>query len=177
MQIEGLGKELVEQLVEKKMVSDLADIYYLTFDELAALERKAEKSATNLLQQIEQSKQRELSRLIYALGIRHVGERTARVLAEHFGSLDALAAASEEELSDIFDIGKIMASAISEWFSIKSNRQLLERLRKAGIEFEHVETVKAKKIFSGKQFVLTGKLQNLFPASIKLRLVGLAGGS
>jgi DNA ligase (NAD+) len=161
MQIEGLGKELVEQLVEKRLVRDLADIYHLKLESVAALERMAEKSAGNLIEQIEQSKSRELSRFIYALGIRHVGERGGRILADHFGSLDALAAASQEELSAIRDIGKIMATSIHEWFHLEENLGLLERLRTAGVNFRQAGNVTKAKTFSGKQFVLTGKLEGL----------------
>ena len=161
MQIEGLGKEFVEQLVDKKMVRDLADIYHLKLEELAALDRKAEKSASNLLLQIEQSKKRDLSRLIYGLGIRHVGERGGRILADYFGSVDALAEASQDELSEIHDIGKIMASSIYEWFHTEENCRLLERLRAAGVNFQQTGNVTKAKTFNGKQFVLTGKLERL----------------
>jgi DNA ligase (NAD+) len=165
MQIDGLGKELVEQLVDKGLVRDVSDIYHLELEKVVALERMAKKSASNLLQQIEQSKTRELPRLIYALGIRHVGERGGRILANHFNSIDALEQSSQEELSSIHDIGKIMASSIYEWFRVEGNRRLLDRLRAAGVNFEQAQNVTRNiaksKTFNGKQFVLTGKLETM----------------
>lgn len=161
MQIEGLGKELVEQLVEKQMVRDLSDLYHLKLDEVADMERMGKKSATNLIDQIEQSKARELPRLIYGLGIRHVGERTARILADHYGSIDALMVASEEDLSAVYEIGKVVAASIYKWFHIKENLKLLARLRAAGVKFTQETTSTVSKVFAGKQFVLTGKLEGM----------------
>src|SRR2546425_445574 len=114
MRIEGLGFALAEQLIEKKLVRDVADLYSLTIDELASLERMAKKSASNVLSQIEASKSRDLWHLIYGLGIRHVGERTAGILARHFGSLDRLAAASVEEMDENHEIGPTIAERIHE---------------------------------------------------------------
>jgi DNA ligase (NAD+) len=136
-------------------VKDVADLYSLSLDELASLDRMAAKSAANVLSQIEESKTRDLWHLIYGLGIRHVGERTAGILARHFGSLDALASASVEELDDIHEIGLTMAQSIHDWFADSGNRELCDRLARAG-----VRTTIAQR-FAGKSFVLTGTLPSM----------------
>src|SRR5205807_3479189 len=136
MRIEGLGVALAEQLIAKKVVKDVADLYSLTLDDLASLERMAEKSASNVLSQIEASKSRDLWHLIYGLGIRHVGERTAGILARHFGSLERLGQASIEALDDIHEIGLTMAQSIRDWFDDPGNKGLTERLREAGVRTE-----------------------------------------
>ncbi|HMH43536.1 MAG TPA: NAD-dependent DNA ligase LigA, partial [Pyrinomonadaceae bacterium] len=132
MRIEGLGLALAEQLLDRKLVKDVADLYTLTIDDLASLDRMAEKSASNVLAQIEESKTRDLWHLIYGLGIRHVGERTAGILARHFGSLERLAAASVEELDEIHEIGLTMAESIHDWFADSGNRELCDRLTRSG---------------------------------------------
>src|SRR5207249_6517393 len=136
MRIEGLGFALVDQLIAKKVVKDVADLYSLTLDDLASLERMAKKSASNVLAQIEASKSRDLWHLIYGLGIRHVGERTAGILAHEFGSLERLSQASVEELDDVHEIGLTMAQSIHDWFKDAGNRHLCERLRAAGMRTE-----------------------------------------
>jgi DNA ligase (NAD+) len=163
MRIEGLGDVLAEQLVQKKMVRDVADLYKLTLDTVAALERMAEKSASNLLEQIEASKGRDLPRLVYGLGIRHVGERTAALLARHFRSLERLAAATVEEIDDIHEIGLTVAQSVRDWFDDEGNRDLCERLRAAGVQTEVAggTSAQADESFAGKQFVLTGKLESM----------------
>lgn len=163
MRIEGLGEALVEQLVETKLVRDVADLYHLTLEVVAALERKAEKSASNLMAQIEASKSRELPQLLYALGIRHVGERTAGLLARNFRSLDRLSRATVEEIDDIHEIGLTVAESVRDWFDDPGNLELCERLRKAGVETEMEELTDAgaSAAFSGKQFVLTGRLETM----------------
>ncbi|MFS8086172.1 MAG: NAD-dependent DNA ligase LigA, partial [Acidobacteriota bacterium] len=128
MRIEGLGAALAEQLIAKTMVSDVADLYKLKLDDLASLERMAEKSAANVLGQIEASKSRDLWHLIYGLGIRHVGERTAGILARHFGSLERLGQATVEELDDVHEIGLTMAQSIHDWFADQGNKELCKRL-------------------------------------------------
>jgi DNA ligase (NAD+) len=160
MRIEGLGFALAEQLIEKKLVRDVADLYSLTLDSLASLERMAEKSASNVLAQIEASKTRDLWHLIYGLGIRHVGERTAGILAQHFGSLELLGAATVEELDDIHEIGQTMAESIHDWFADPGNKELCERLQKAGVRAEIAEQLSRQtdQRFAGKVFVLTGTL-------------------
>jgi len=161
MRIEGLGEVLVIQLVEAKLVKDVGDLYELTLEQVAGLPRMAKKSATNLLDQIEASKSRDLSSLIYALGIRHVGERTAGILAKQFVSLQRLAEATVEELDDVPEIGLTVAESVRDWFDDDGNRKLCDRLRAAGVKTElgksNDET--ADQRFAGKQFVLTGKME------------------
>jgi DNA ligase (NAD+) len=162
MRIEGLGGVLADQLIEKKLVKDVADLYSLTLDDLISLERMAKKSATNVLNQIEASKSRDLSSLIYGLGIRHVGERTAGILAREFGSLEKLARATVGELDAVHEIGLTMAESIHDWFADPGNARLCERLRDAGVrtEIEKAGPSEAQTL-AGKIFVLTGTLPNL----------------
>jgi DNA ligase (NAD+) len=161
MNIDGLGEALVDQLVDKGLVHDAADLYSLTHSQLAELERMGEKSAENLLDQIQRSKQTELPRLIYALGIRFVGERTGELLANHFSSLDRLAHASREELVEAEEVGPRIAEAIQEFFQEKRNQEVIEKLRQAGLLFEQERTRKSDGKLAGKQFVLTGTLPTL----------------
>jgi len=161
MDVEGLGDALVRQLVERELVKDFADLYHLKLEELVPLERMAEKSAQNLLGQIEKSKTRELRRLLFGLGIRHVGERAAMLLARHFRSLDALAKAPVEEIDDLYEIGPTVASSVREWFEDPANRQLIERLKAAGLRTEESEAAPASRTFQGMQFVLTGTLESM----------------
>src|SRR2546430_1634144 len=133
MNIDGLGEKIVDQLVDKGLVKDVADLHSLRLEGLAALERMAEKSAQNLLDEIEASKKNPLARLIYALGIQFVGERTGQLLAEHFSSLEELAAATEEQLEEVPEVGPKVAASIVEFFSEPANRQLIKKLRKAGV--------------------------------------------
>jgi DNA ligase (NAD+) len=164
MRIEGLGAALVEQLLDRKLVKDVAGLYALTIDDLAALDRMAKKSASNVLAQIDESKTRDLWHLIYGLGIRHVGERTAGILARHFGSLDRLAEATVEELDEIHEIGLTMAQSIHDWFADAGNKELCERLTQAGVsttsEKQSTPELTDQK-FAGKAFVLTGTLPTL----------------
>jgi DNA ligase (NAD+) len=163
MRIEGLGVALAEQLLEKKMVTDIADLYRLTIDDLASLERMAKKSAANVLAQIEASKSRDLSNLIYGLGIRHVGERTAGILAKQFASLDRLGAATVEELDDVHEIGLTMAQSIHDWFADPGNKELCRRLTEAGVHTEigEQETEATDQRFAGQVFVVTGTLPSM----------------
>ncbi|MDQ5836093.1 MAG: NAD-dependent DNA ligase LigA [Acidobacteriota bacterium] len=164
MRIEGLGDALAEQLVQKTLVRDVADLYQLKLEEVAALERMAEKSASNLLAQIEASKTRDLPQLVYGLGIRHVGERTAALLARHFRTLDRLAAAAVEEIDDIHEIGLTVAESVRDWFDDEGNLDLCRRLREAGVRTEiavGAVGAEADEAFAGKQFVLTGRLETL----------------
>jgi len=162
MRIEGLGVSLAEQLIAEKLVKDVGDLYTLTLDQVAGLERMAKKSATNLLSQIEASKSRDLSNLIYALGIRHVGERTGGILAHEMGSLERLATATVEELDAIPEIGLTVAESVHDWFDDEGNRALCDRLRAAGVrtEAERRNSAQADERFAGKQFVLTGTLSS-----------------
>jgi DNA ligase (NAD+) len=175
MNIDGLGEALVDQLVDKGLVKDLADLYSLTQDQLENLERMGEKSAENLRDEIEASKKNELARLLFALGIRFVGERTAEFLAGHFGSLDKLAVASEEELLEVEEVGPRIAESIAEFFREKRNRTLLDKLKKAGLQFEGKKIRNAEGKLSGKQFVLTGTLPHYSRDEAK-RLIEEAGG-
>jgi DNA ligase (NAD+) len=159
MRIEGLGEALVDQLLASGRVRDAGDLYYLTLDDVTSLERMAKKSATNLLEQIEASKQRDLSNLIYALGLRHVGDRTAATLARHFGSLDALGKASVEELDDVPEIGLTVAQSVRDWFDDPGNVELCRRLQAAGVTTTLAKTNEPlNDSLAGKIFVLTGTL-------------------
>ena len=162
MRIEGLGVVLAEQLIDQKLVKDVGDLYTLTLEQIVSLPRMAKKSATNLLSQIEASKTRDLTNLIYALGIRHVGERTAGILAHEMGSLERLAGASVEELDAIPEIGLTVAESVHDWFNDEGNRALCDRLRGAGAKTEAARrnARQADERFAGKQFVLTGTLES-----------------
>jgi DNA ligase (NAD+) len=160
MNIDGLGDKIVDQLVDKGLVKDVVDLYSLKEDQVAALDRMAEKSAQNLLEEIEGSKKNTLARLIYALGIRFVGERTGQLLAEHFSSLEELAAADEEQLVAVNEVGPKVAAAIAEFFSEPANRHLIKKLHKAGVHpTAEKREVKSQKL-AGKSFVFTGGLAN-----------------
>jgi len=175
MGIDGLGDALVEQLVEKGLVRSVADLYQLTQEQLAALERMGEKSAQNLLEEIEESKKLPLARVIFGLGIRHVGERLAQTLAEHFGSLDRPMEATLEELEDVPDVGPKVAESIHQFFQERANRALVERLRKAGLRFTEAQRRKAGGPLAGKTFVLTGTLEK-YTREQAQRMIEEAGG-
>jgi len=162
MRIEGLGDVLAIQLVDANLVKDVGDLYSLTMEQVSELPRMAKKSATNLLTQIEASKSRDLASLIYALGIRHVGERTAGILARHFGSLEKLSNASTDELDDIPEIGLTVAQSVRDWFDDDGNRKLCDRLRSVGVktELDRSDGDSFDERFAGKQFVLTGKMES-----------------
>jgi DNA ligase (NAD+) len=157
MNIDGMGEALVTQLTERGLVKNVADIYKLTKNDLLSLERFADKSAQNILDEIENSKQLPLERVIYGLGIRMVGERTAQFLAEDFGSMEALANASVEELQNVNEVGPKIAESIAEFFSNPANRKLVERLGEAGLAFKGQKKERGTKL-AGKTFVLTGTL-------------------
>jgi DNA ligase (NAD+) len=158
MNIDGLGDKIVDQLVSTEMVKDFADLYRLDAENLAALERMAEKSADNLLREIAASKSNDLSRLIYALGIRFVGERTAQLLAEHFGSVTALEKADEQALTAVAEVGPKVAASIAEFFSERANREVIERLREAGIDPHQARQEAVSNRLAGQSFVFTGTL-------------------
>jgi DNA ligase (NAD+) len=174
MNIEGMGESLVDQLVERGLVKSVADIYDLTLDKLVALERMGEKSAQNVLDQIEASKKLPLYRVIYGLGIRFVGERTAELLADHFGSLDALLDAGFDQLQEVNEVGPRVAESIRDFFAEKRNRGLVERLRQASLRFEADKKKRGTKL-AGKTFVLTGTLANYSRDQAK-RMIEDAGG-
>jgi DNA ligase (NAD+) len=174
MNIDGMGEALVNQLLEKGLVKNVADIYYLTKKDLLNLERFADKSADNIIKEIENSKKLPLERVIYGLGIRMVGERTAQFLAEHFGSMEALASASVEELQNVSEVGPRIAESIVEFFSIAANRKLIERLGEAGLAFKGKKKERGTKL-AGKTFVLTGTLAKYTRDEAK-KMIEDAGG-
>lgn len=157
MDIEGLGDAIVEQLIANGHISSPADIYYLTLDDLKSLWKSGEKAAAKLLDAIEASKQNDLSRLIFALGIRQVGEKAAKVLAKTFGSLDALMQADRETLTEVRDVGAITAENIASWFENPQSQHMIARLREAGVNFESTIRQEDHR-FDGMTFVLTGAL-------------------
>jgi len=176
MDIDGMGESLVEQLVEAKLAKDPADLYQLTLEQLSELERMAEKSARNVLDGIESSKKADLWRLIFGLGILHVGAGAARALAGHFGTLEEIEKAGVEELCQVRDIGEVVAKSIVTWFAQEENRKLLRRLREAGVNTQAHQTVartgSAK--LAGKTFVLTGTLSEP-RENIKERIIAAGG--
>ena len=173
MDIEGLGSSIVESLIERGLIKSPADIYYLTLEEMRSLWQKGDTAAKKLLAAIEASKEQDVSRLIYALGIRQVGAKTGKVLASHFGSLDALAAATAEELTAVSDVGAVTAQSIADWFAQPQSRHMLEKLRQAGVNFESKRVVTDAR-FAGMTFVLTGALTKFTrdEATEKIELLG-----
>lgn len=173
MDIDGLGASIVDSLIEKGLVRNPADIYYLSIDDLKSLWQKGETAAAKLLASIEQSKSQDVSRLIYALGIRQVGEKTGKVLAATFGSLDALMEASEEELTQVEDIGSVTASFIYNWFRLPQSVSMIQQLRQAGVNFKSNRQITDTR-FQGLTFVLTGALSKFTrdEATEKIELFG-----
>jgi len=159
MDIENLGPALIDQLVEKKLVRNFADLYKLTEDQLASLERMAEKSAANVIAAISASKQRPLWRLVAALGIRHVGGQSAQILAEYFGSLEALMRAEVEELQDIDQIGPTIAESVYEYFRDPEHRAVVQELLEAGLKPEPSRK-RSRGSLAGRTVVVTGTLKN-----------------
>ena len=157
MDIEGLGPALVQSLVEEKLVASPADLYTLRLPDVAMLERMGEKSAQNLLSAIEKSKQNPLARLLFAFGIRQVGQKAAQTLAKEYGSLDALLAADKERLTQTFDVGEITAENLWQWLHSEQSQHLIERLREAGVNMTQPDEQVSRKL-EGKTFVLTGTL-------------------
>ena len=177
LDIEGLGDKLVEQLVDSGLVHTPADIYTLDMQALANLERMAEKSASNILAAIEHSKQTTLERFIYALGIRNVGEATAKALARYFGLLDSLMDADEAQLTEVSDIGPIVAESIAQFFAEPHNREVIECLRTAGVTWPEGKGKQAmvQTVISGKTFVLTGTLPSLSREQAKDMIEAVGG--
>ena len=173
MDIDGLGAAIVETLIEKGLIKSPADIYYLTLEEMSSLWQKGDTAAKKLLIAIENSKQQDVSRLIYALGIRQVGAKMGKVLASHFGNLDKLSVATVEELTEVPDVGRVTAENIAAWFSQPQAKHLVERLRNAGVNFESLREVTDTR-FAGKTFVLTGALSKFTreEATEKIELFG-----
>jgi DNA ligase (NAD+) len=175
MDIEGLGEKLVDQLVDAGLVKNPADIYGLDLERLAALDRMGEKSARNLLAGIEGSKTPTLARLIFALGIRNVGETTAKDLARHFGSLEALMAADEARLQQVPDVGPVVAASIAHFFAEPHNRQVIDGLAKVSVRGTPLEPVAVDSTISGKTFVLTGTLPTLTREDAKAMIEAQGG--
>ncbi len=158
MNIDGLGEKIVDQLIEKELVKDFADVYKLRLDKVADLERMGEKSAQNLLDEIEASKKNSLARVVYAIGIPFVGERTAQLLAAYFGSMERIEAASVEELMEVGEVGPKIAEGVREFFSEAANRKVIERLRAAGVNMKEELVAPTDAKFAGMTFVFTGTL-------------------
>ena len=158
MNIDGLGEKIVDQLIENELVKDFADLYKLKLETVAELERMAEKSAQNLLDEIEASKKNALARVVYAIGIPFVGERTAQLLAAHFGSMEKIQAASADELMEVGEVGPKIAEGVREFFSEAANRRVIERLRAVGVNMTEERVVPRDTRFAGMTFVFTGTL-------------------
>jgi len=176
MNIDGLGEQLIERLVDKNRVNTAADLYALNAAEIASLERMAEKSAQNLVQALDASKNTTLSRFLYALGIRHVGESTARALALSFGAIHALMEATEEQLLEVEDIGPIVAASIRAFFADPVNRDLVRALQERGVNWPEQDDTKEEILpFFGKTFVLTGTLETLSREMAAEKIQALGG--
>jgi DNA ligase (NAD+) len=176
MDIEGLGPVIVEQLVDKELAKDVADLYALKVEQVAELERMAEKSAQNLVNAIQGSKSRDLDRLLCALAIMHVGSRVAEILAEHLGSMDNLAAASEEELTEVPDVGPIVARSIANFFRDPGNKRVIQKLKAAGVNTKRLARAAIQKTpITGKSFVVTGALTKYSRKEIEDYIKGLGG--
>jgi DNA ligase (NAD+) len=180
MNIDGLGEKIIDQLLEKNVVKDFADLYKLELETLAGLDRMAEKSAQNLIDEIAASKKNSLARLIYAIGMPFVGERTAQLLAEHFCSMDKLASASAEQLMEVGEVGPKVAEGVLEFFSEWANRKLIEHLNAVGVNMKEERAAPISAKFSGKTFVFTGTLANRTREAAEALVAahgGKAGGS
>ncbi len=173
MDIDGLGSAIVDSLIEKGFIKSPADIYYLTLEQMKSLWQKGDVAAKKLLSAIDESKTRDVSKLIYALGIRQVGAKTGKVLASQFGSLDKLMEASVEQLQEIPDIGEVTAISIVEWFGQSQSQNMIEKLRNAGVNFESTRVISDSR-FAGMTFVLTGALTKFTreEATEKIELLG-----
>ena len=157
MDIEGLGPAVLEQLIDGGLIKTIDDIYTLKAEEIEKLERIGEKSASNLISAIEKSKQNDLSKLIFAFGIRHIGAKAAKLISDNFGEIDAVLSASKEDYSEIDGFGDILADAAAEFFSLPETHNMIERLKAAGVNMRSLNTVTDSK-FKGLTFVLTGTL-------------------
>ncbi len=178
MDIDGLGEVVVNELVAKKLVKDVADIYSLTRGELLKLPLFADKKADNLLKAIEKSKKEPLSKVLFGLGIRHVGEKAAMVLAEQFGTLDALSQASESDLRKIHEIGPVMAQSIVSYFSLSTTKTILNKLKRTGLSMKEEKPIrKGPQVLAGKTVVFTGELQKLSRSEAEKKVRELGGNA
>ncbi len=175
MDIDGLGPSIIEQMLDKNMIETAADLYFLTAQSISEMEKMGDKSAENLLTALENSKSNQLSRLINALGIRHIGEKAAKILAKHFKSLDALMSATVDELTALNDIGETMAQSIVEYFNQEQNKHFIEKLKSAGVNTEEIIENNNDLRFSGMVFVLTGTLSE-FTRSEASKIIEDFGG-
>ncbi len=175
MDIDGIGEQLSLALIREGLVQDPADLYFLKMEDLLKLERMAEKSAQNVLDAIDASRGRALDRVLFALGIRHVGSETASLLARHFGSIEALAKASIEELEAVPTVGPVVAQSVNDYFGDEANRQLFEKLRRAGVRMEGEAPASREGPLSGQTFVVTGTLGAFSRAEAEARIRELGG--
>jgi DNA ligase (NAD+) len=175
MNIEGLGEMLAGQLCEKGLIKSYADIYTLTQESLENLDRMGKKSAARLLSELDKSKSNDVWRLLYALGIRHVGERGAQVLADHFGSIDDIERASLEELQQVREIGPVLAASVRSWFDEPANRELIEGFRKAGLKLKGERKISpaGPQPLAGKTYVITGEVTGMSREDAQARLQAL----
>ncbi len=174
MDIEGLGEKISAQLFDAKLISDPADLYFLNKDQLVALDRQAEKSAQNLIEAIHKSKNPPLDKFIYALGIRHVGERTAKLLADHFGSMENLITAKQEDLTSINEIGPEIAASVVEFFHEHKNIDVMNKFRKASVKPQKKE-IKTETPLQGKSFVFTGTMESMSRNEAKTIVENMGG--
>ena len=178
MDIDGIGGKLCRALFKAGLIKDAADLYYLTREHLLSLERMADKSVSNALNSIERSRNRPLARVLFALGIFHVGEQYAELLAETFDSIDDLARASEEDLLSLPSIGPKIAESIVAFFRQDGNRQIIEKLGRAGVRLKKDQTERTERAnlpFAGLEFLLTGKLESLSRSEAEARIKALGG--
>ena len=177
MEIDGVGEQLSLTLLQAKLVSNPADLYFLTKEQLLTLERMAEKSAQNVLDAIDASRGRPLGRVLFALGIRHVGSETAALLAQHFGSMEALAQATQEELAAVPSIGPVVAESVHGYVRDKANRRLIEKLRRGGVRMEAEAPATREGPLSGETFVITGTLASMSRTDAETRIRSLGGAT
>lgn len=174
MDIEGLGPALVEQLVDLELIRDAADLFTLEPEQISKIDRMGDKSALNLVNAIEKAKENDLSRLLFALGIRHVGQKAGKSLAEYFGTLDAVMQADEETLKSVYDVGDAMAKSIKKWFGLDDSKAFVEKLRTAGVNLESKGEKRGNALL-GKTFVLTGTLVKFTRSEAEERIERLGG--
>jgi len=175
MDIEGIGEKMSAALIQNSLIQDAADLYFLTKEKLLGMERMAEKSASNILYAIQESKNMPLARLIFALGIFHVGEEFAQVLASHFKSLDRLSEASEEDLISIPSIGPKIALSVAAFFKDERNKEIIRKLKEAGVQVEEKVVREEALPLAGKEFVITGKLSSISRQQAEDKVKGLGG--